>query len=117
MKMDKEHLIDELETVRDQLNDMDRRIEDLLGDLNDEEEAEEVDAPVSEFHVGDILDFACVNKDGRMEFLTGTVTEVSEHDEHGFYDRVVTPDGRKFRVPVNSTDTRLGTRVLRVHDR
>lgn len=115
--MEKQQLIDELESMRDQLDNLDRCLECLLGDLNEEGDAEEVQAPESEFHVGDILDIASVNKDGKMEFLTGTVIEIQCSDEHGFYDRIQTPDGRKFRIPMNSADTRLGTRVMRVHDR
>lgn len=115
--MEKQQLIDELESMRTKLDDLERCLECLLGDLEEEVEAEEVEAPESEFHIGDILDIASVNKDGEMEFLTGSVVEVQCSDEHGFYDRMVTPDGRKFRIPMNSVDTRLGTRVMRVHDR
>lgn len=115
--MEKQQLIDELVSMRDQLDNLDRCLECLLGDLNEEDDAEEVQAPESEFHVGDILDIASVNKKGEMEFVTGTVIEVQCSDEHGFYDKIQTHDGRKFRVPMNSVDTRLGTRVMRIHDR
>lgn len=115
--MEKEQLINELESMRTQLNYLDRCLDCLLVDLNEEDDAEEVEAPESEFHVGDILDIASVNKNGEMEFLTGSVIEIQCSDEHGFYDRIETPDGRKFRIPMNSEDTRLGTRVMRVHDR
>ena len=115
--MEKQQLIDELESMRDQLDNLDGGGGGGGGGGDEEDEAEEVEAPESEFHVGDILDIASVNKDGEMEFLTGTVIEIQCSDEHGFYDRIQTPDGRKFRIPMNSVDTRLGTRVMRVHDR
>lgn len=81
--------------------------------LTDDEEA-----PDSEFDVGDILDIANVNShSGTLEFLTGTVTEIKLKDEDGWFNRVVTPDGRKFKIPMNSEDTRKGTRVSGRHDR
>lgn len=106
----------------EQLIDLYRRLLNLaeelggiIDDLNEEDSSEEEEAPESEFAVGDVVDIAVVGKTGEMEFLTGTVFEVGCKDEHGWYDRISTSDDRKFRIPMNTSDTRLSTRVLRKH--
>ena len=51
-----------------------------------------------------------------MEFLTGTVIDGPARDDNGWYCRAETREGRKFKTPINLTDTRLGTRVQRIHE-
>ena len=89
---------------------------DTPGFFDFEEEAEEEEAPEAAFHVGDIIDFVNVNKEGNMEFLTGTVIDGPARDDNGWYCRAETHEGRKFKTPINLTDTRLGTRVQRIHE-
>lgn len=109
--------------MKEQLTELYRRLLNLaeelggiINDLEDEGSAEEEAVPESEFNVGDVVDIAVVSsKTGEMEFLTGTVFEVGCQDEHGWYDRISTSDDRKFRIPMNTRDTRLSTRVLRKH--
>lgn len=113
--MNKELLIEALDSMIQQMADIMDTLRECLDTLNDELEPEEPVAPEFEYDVGDVLDFACV-KDGNMEFLTGTVIEIDCHDDEGWYGRVATTTGRKFRVPANLTDTRLGTRIMKVHE-
>lgn len=113
--MTKEQLIDLLGDTAAELNELVRKLRDAQEDLA-YEEAEEEEAPEADFNVGDIIDFASVNKEGRMEFLTGTVINEPACDDNGWYCRAETREGRKFKIPVNLTDTRLGTRVQRIHE-
>ena len=113
--MTKEQLIDLLRDTAAELRELTRKLLDAQESLAYEEEAEE-EAPEADFHVGDIIDFVNVNKEGNMEFLTGTVIEGPSHDDNGWYCRAETREGRKFKIPVNLTDTRLGTRVQRIHE-
>ena len=115
--MTKEQLIDLLGDAAAELNELVRRLHDAQEDLAYEEEAEEEEAPETDFNVGDVIDFVNVNKEGSMEFLTGTVINGPARDDNGWYCRAETREGRKFKVPVNLTDTRLGTRVQRIHER
>lgn len=114
--MTKEQLIDLLGDAAAELNELVRRLRDAQEDLAYYEEVEEEEAPEAYFDVGDIIDFVNVNKEGNMEFLTGTVIEGPSHDDDGWYCRAKTREGRKFKIPVNLTDTRLGTRVQRIHE-
>lgn len=114
--MTKEQLIDLLGDAAAELHELVRKLIDAQEDLSYEEEAEEEEAPEADFNVGDIVDFANVNKEGGMEFLTGTVIEGPARDDNGWYCRAETREGRKFKIPVNLTDTRLGTRVQRIHE-
>lgn len=114
--MTKEQLIDLLGDTAAELNELVHRLRDAQECLAYEEEAEE-EAPEADFDVGDIIDFVNVNKEGNMEFLTGTVIEGPSRDDNGWYCRAETREGRKFKTPINLTDTRLGTRVQRIHER
>lgn len=114
--MTKEQLIDLLGDTAAALNELCRKLRDAQEDLAFEDEAEEEEAPEADFDVGDIIDFVNVNKEGNMEFLTGTVIEGPSLDDNGWYCRAETREGRKFKIPVNLTDTRLGTRVQRIHE-
>ena len=113
--MTKEQLIDLLGDTAAALNELVRRLRDAQEDMAFEDEAEE-EAPEADFHVGDIIDFVNVNREGNMEFLTGTVIEEPSRDDNGWYCRAETREGRKFKTPINLTDTRLGTRVQRIHE-
>ena len=114
--MTKEQLIDLLGDTAAELNELVRRLRDAQETMAFEEEAEEEEAPEADFHVGDIVDFVNVNKEGNMEFLTGTVIDGPARDDNGWYCRAETREGRKFKTPINLTDTRLGTRVQRIHE-
>lgn len=114
--MTKEQLIDLLEDTAAELNELVHKLRDAQEDLTYEDEAEEEEAPEADFHVGDIIDFVNVNKEDNMEFLTGTVIEGPSLDDNGWYCRAETSEGRRFKIPVNLTDTRLGTRVQRIHE-
>lgn len=114
--MTKEQLIDLFGDVTAELNELLRRLNESLEDLAYEGVAEEEEVPEAAFHIGDIIDFVNVNKEGNMEFLTGTVIEDPARDDNGWYCRAETREGRKFKIPVNLTDTRLGTRVQRIHE-
>ena len=110
--MTKEQLIDLLGDTAAELNELVRRLRDAQETMAFEEE----EAPEADFHVGDIIDFVNVNREGNMEFLTGTVIEGPSRDDNGWYCRAETREGRKFKTPINLTDTRLGTRVQRIHE-
>ena len=110
--MTKEQLIDLLGDTAAELNELVRRLRDAQEDMAFEEE----EAPEADFHVGDIIDFVNVNREGNMEFLTGTVIDGPARDDNGWYCRAETREGRKFKTPINLTDTRLGTRVQRIHE-
>ena len=114
--MTKEQLINLLGDTAEALNELFRKLRDAYEDIVYEEEAEEEEAPESDLHVGDIIDFVNVNREGNMEFLTGTVIEEPSRDDNGWYCRAETREGRKFKTPINLTDTRLGTRVQRIHE-
>ena len=114
--MTKEQLIDLLGDTAAALNELVRRLHDAQETMAYDEEAEEEEAPEADFHVGDIIDFVNVNKEGNMEFLTGTVIEGPSRDDNGWYYRTETREGRKFKTPINLTDTRLGTRVQRIRE-
>ena len=110
--MTKEQLIDLLGDTAAALNELVHRLRDAQEDMAFEEE----EAPEADFHVGDIIDFVNVNREGNMEFLTGTVIDGPARDDNGWYCRAETREGRKFKTPINLTDTRLGTRVQRIHE-
>ena len=114
--MTKEQLIDLLGDTAAELNELVRRLRDAQEDMAFEDEAKDEEASEADFHVGDIIDFVNVNKEGNMEFLTGTVIEGPSRDDNGWYCRAETREGRKFKTPINLTDTRLGTRVQRIHE-
>ena len=114
--MTKEQLIDLLGDAAAELNELVRKLRDAQEDMAYDGEAEEEEAPETDFNVGDVIDFVNVNKEGSMEFLTGTVINGPARDDNGWYCRAETREGRKFKVPVNLTDTRLGTRVQRIHE-
>ena len=114
--MTKEQLIDLLGDTAAALNELVRRLHDAHEDLSCDGEAEEEEAPETDFRVGDIIDFVNVNREGNMEFLTGTVIESPSRDDNGWYCRAEAREGRKFKTPINLTDTRLGTRVQRIHE-
>ena len=114
--MTKEQLIDLLGDTAPALNELDRRLRDAQEDMAFEDEAEEEEAPEADFRVGDAIDFVNVNKEGNMEFLTGTVIDGPARDDNGWYCRAENSEGRKFKTPINLTDTRLGTRVQRIHE-
>ena len=113
--MTKEQLIDLLGDTAAELNELASRLRDDQEDMAFEDEDEDEEAPEADFHVGDIIDFVNVNKDGNMEFLTGTVIDGPARDDNGWYCRAETREGRKFKTPINLTNTRLGTRVQRIH--
>ena len=115
--MTKEQLIDLLVDTVAALSEVVRKLRDDQEDMAYDGEAEEEEAPEVDFHVGDIIDFVNVNKEGNMEFLTGTVIDGPARDDNGWYCRAETREGRKFKTPINLTDTRLGTRVQRIHER
>ena len=114
--MTKEQLIDLFGDTAAALSEVVRKLRDVQEDLVYEDEAEEEEAPEADFRVGDIIDFVNVNREGNMEFLTGTVIDGPAHDDNGWYCRVETREDRKFKTPINLTDTRLGTRVQRIHE-
>ena len=93
-----------------------RKLDDAHEGLSYDGEAEEEEVAEADFDVGDIIDFVNVNREGNMEFLTGTVIEGPSRDDNGWYCRAETREGRKFKTPINLTDTRLGTRVQRIHE-
>lgn len=113
--MTRDELIELINDMKDQLDELAERCNDAL--VEEDDVAEEEEAPEAAFEVDDIIDFVNVNREGNMEFLTGRVIEGPNRDENGWYCRAKTREGRKFKVPVNLTDTRLGTRVQRVHER
>lgn len=113
--MTREELIELINDLKDELEILMNRCDEAL--VEDDYQAEEEEAPEADFEVDDIIDFVNVNKDGDMEFLTGRVIEGPRRDENGWYCRAETREGRKFKVPTNLTETRLGTRVQRVHER
>ena len=110
--MTKEQLIDLLGDTAAALNELVRKLRDAHECLAYEEE----EAPEADFDVGDIIDFVNVNREGNMEFLTGTVIDGPARDDNGWYCRAETREGRKFKTPITLTDTRLGTRVQRIHE-
>lgn len=114
--MNKELLTKTLDSMIQQMADMMDVLRECYDTICEEPEAEEEEAPEADFHVGDIVDFVNVNKKGCMEFLTGVVIEEPSRDDNGWYCRAETREGRKFKIPVNLTDTRLGTRVQRIHE-
>ena len=114
--MTKEQLIDLLGDTAAALNELVRRLRDAQETMAFDDEAEAEEAPEADIHVGDIIDFANGNREGNMEFLTGTVINGPARDDNGWYCRAETREGRKFKTPINLTDTRLGTRVQRIHE-
>lgn len=105
--MNTEQLIDTLNDIRDLID------EALDEYIVDDAEAFAGETPDSDMEVGDKVQFANVkSNDGSIEILHGKVIEVLQRDGEGFYNRVVTEEGRKFKVPVVIGDTRLGTKVI-----
>ena len=102
------------EQLIDMLNDIRDLIDEALDEyVVDDAEAFAGEVPNSDMEVGDKVQFANVRSDdGSIEILHGEVIEVLKRDGKGFYNRVVTDGGRKFKVPVVIGDTRLGTKVV-----
>lgn len=88
---------------------------DKLGQNLDNQSTEEYEGitPESVVDEGDEVRFVCVNKDDEVEILKGTVIETLLHDDIGWFNRVKTDEGRKFRVPIDYEQTRLGTKLIK----
>lgn len=105
--MNTEQLIDVLKDIRDLI---DEALNEFVIENTDIFEGE---TPDTDMEVGDKVQFANVRSDdGSIEILHGKVIDVLQRDGEGFFNRVVTDEGRKFKVPVVIGDTRLGTKVV-----
>lgn len=113
MVMTANEIADVLTDIRNDLNDIDERIDAVLASFDDGLVSDV--PPQSDLAVGNVVDFVNM-KDNNIEKFRGTVTAVGLKDNEGnWFCRVETEDGRKFRVPCCLEDTRNGTKVLAVY--
>lgn len=102
----------------EQLIDVLKDIRDLIEEALDEFAIESTDmfkgeVPDSDMEVGDKVQFANIRSDdGSIEILHGKIVDILQRDGESFFNRVVTEEGRKFKVPVVIGDTRRGTKVI-----
>lgn len=72
-----------------------------------------VDTPDTDFNVGDRVIVCHIKKDGTgTKHTYGTVTEVLQQDNKGWYTRVTGENGCHYRTGLKFDEERLGSKII-----
>jgi ketosteroid isomerase-like protein len=83
----------------------------------DADAVEEVETPDTDFSVGDRVYVCHIRKDGTGTIhVKGTVTDVLQQDEDGWYTRVEGDNGKHYRTGIVFDETRKGSKIFALTD-
>lgn len=85
-------------------------VEDFFEDIF----AEDEDAtPPTDFEVGDRVMVCHIKKDGTSKHTDGTVTDILQSDEDGWYTRVTGDNGCHYKTGLVLDEERKGSKIIR----
>ena len=71
-----------------------------------------VEAPATDFKVGDKVFVCHIAKDGNTKHTRGEVIEVQRKDEDGWYTRILGDNGKHYRTGLKVDEARKNSKVV-----